>query len=96
MADSERIVIKAENCSGCLLCALACSFFTTPERAFSPAHAKIAVRPGAAESWFTVQLLPACDGCGVCVQYCAFDALAIPHRGAATAVAATPRDAGGK
>lgn len=90
MAGPQRIVIKAENCSGCLLCSLACSFFTTTERAFSPSKAQIVVRPGSAETWFTVDLLPDCDGCGICVKYCAFDALSIPHRGSSAAVFSAP------
>jgi ferredoxin len=48
------------------------------------------VRPGGADTWFTVDLLPDCDGCGICVKYCAFDALAIPHRGSSAAVSSTP------
>ncbi len=75
MIASGEISIAAENCSGCLRCALACSFFTSPERAFNPSKSSIQVIPGLEDGQFEVVLTEGCTHCGICVDYCEFDVL---------------------
>ncbi len=72
---SEVRVTKEENCSGCRLCALACSFFISPERAFSLSKSQIRVARTDGENRFKVGLLEDCLGCGICVDYCHYGVL---------------------
>ena len=71
----HTISIAPENCSGCLRCALACSFFTTSEREFNISKSKITVLPGWQQGEFEITLGEECNHCGICVQYCEFGAL---------------------
>jgi Fe-S-cluster-containing hydrogenase component 2 len=73
----EVKAIKEEKCSGCRLCALACSFFVSPERVFSLSKAQIRIDRIDGQNRFTVHLLEGCLGCGICVEYCHYGVLAI-------------------
>jgi NAD-dependent dihydropyrimidine dehydrogenase PreA subunit len=64
-----------ENCSGCRLCALACSFQNSIEREFSLAAAAIRVARVGRENVFRPRLTDDCTGCGVCVSYCEYGVL---------------------
>ena len=75
MARIAGISIAAEHCSGCMRCALACSFFTTRERVFNLSKSKIVVVPGWEQGQFEITLNEECTHCGVCVPYCDFGAL---------------------
>lgn len=70
----EIIIDQKENCSGCLLCALACSFFTG-EKKFNPSEAKISIKRNQ-QNRFLVELRDDCTRCGMCVNYCHFGVLA--------------------
>ncbi len=69
------IKVKAVNCSGCLRCALACSFYNTKERVFSFAESQIVVRPDENDAWFNIEFREDCIACGICVDHCDFGAL---------------------
>lgn len=71
----RRIWIYPENCTGCLRCALACSYFATKEREFNISRAKIAILPGWQQRDFDIELDDECNHCGICVEYCEFGAL---------------------
>lgn len=68
-------VVAEENCSGCLICALACSFFNTPERVFNPSRAYIQVERKSGENEFRVRFQPECLHCGICKDYCPYGVL---------------------
>ena len=70
-----EISIAPDHCSGCLRCALACSFFTSPERAFNLSQSKIMVVPSWEQGRFEITLSEECNYCGVCVRYCEFGVL---------------------
>jgi len=70
----EIIVDKLENCSGCLLCSLACSFFTG-KKEFNPSEAKINIRRKNKENRYSVNFLEECTQCGLCVNYCHYGVL---------------------
>jgi len=70
------MVIAQENCSGCLSCALACSFFNTPERVFNPARAYVRIERREGQNRFVVSYLDECLECGVCVERCNYGVLA--------------------
>ncbi|MBA3036863.1 MAG: hypothetical protein FP814_10275 [Desulfobacterium sp.] len=70
-----RITIAPDLCTGCLRCALACSFFTSPEKTFNLSNSRITVLPGYDLRQFEIAFKDACDQCGICVQYCEFGAL---------------------
>jgi NAD-dependent dihydropyrimidine dehydrogenase PreA subunit len=69
-------VAAPQNCSGCRLCALACSFHNTPQREFSLAAAAIRIGRVRNENTFQPEILDDCTGCGRCVSYCAYGVLA--------------------
>jgi formate hydrogenlyase subunit 6/NADH:ubiquinone oxidoreductase subunit I len=69
--------IKEEICSGCRLCALACSFFVSPLRAFSLSKSNIRIERLNGQNRFRIHLLERCLACGICVDYCHYAVLAI-------------------
>ncbi len=76
MSRAFRVsIISPESCSGCLRCSLACSFFTSPDRAFNPARSKIQVIHGQEDGLFQIELSQKCTHCGICVEYCEFGVL---------------------
>ncbi|MFC2000868.1 4Fe-4S dicluster domain-containing protein [Chloroflexota bacterium] len=75
MVRNRELSIAPEHCSGCLRCALACSFFTTRQRSFNPSQSKIQVTVGPEDGQFEVRLTEDCNHCGICIQYCEFGVL---------------------
>lgn len=69
------ILIAPEQCSGCLRCALACSFLKSPERKFNLSQSRITVLPDWEQGVYEITLSEECDGCGICVDYCEFGVL---------------------
>jgi|GEM_PF-3362305 len=63
-------VVAPWNCSGCLNCALACSFFNTPERVFNPARAHIKIHSLEGQNQFVVEFSNDCVQCGLCTERC--------------------------
>ena len=74
MVNVSGISVTAENCSGCLLCCLACSFFTSPERVFNLSRSMIKVRR-AQDRRFRIEFSEDCTACGICVDYCHYGVL---------------------
>lgn len=74
MSSVSGVSVTPENCSGCLLCCLACSFFNSPERVFNLSRSMIKVR-GAQDGGFEIEFSEDCTGCGLCVNYCHYGAL---------------------
>lgn len=72
-------VANEKNCSGCYLCALACSFFTAGEHSFNPAEAMIKISRKNGSNTFSVVLRDDCIECGKCVDYCFYDVLTFEH-----------------
>ena len=74
--NTTKILETAEaQCTGCLRCMLACSFFTSGRYEFNPSLSKIRVEPGSGDGEFEIVFLEGCDTCGICTRYCEFDAL---------------------
>lgn len=65
------------RCSGCLRCQLACSHRYTG--VFNPSKARIMINTDPL-GWRIV-LTESCNGCGICVDHCFYDALAKESRG---------------
>jgi Fe-S-cluster-containing hydrogenase component 2 len=70
-----KISIAPKNCSGCLRCALACSYLTSPRREFNLSKSRITVLPGWEQGEFEITLSEECTSCGICVMYCEFGVL---------------------
>ena len=75
MTHIHWISTKPETCSGCLCCALACSFFTSTERAFNPSQSKIRIVPDPDDGRFEIEFTEDCTLCGICADYCEFGVL---------------------
>lgn len=77
---ARPILVDAAKCAGCRACQLRCSLRF--EGAFVPALAKIQVRRlvGDEAREFDVRIAEDCDGCGLCVRYCLYGALALGQR----------------
>jgi formate hydrogenlyase subunit 6/NADH:ubiquinone oxidoreductase subunit I len=63
----------SDKCSGCLTCLLACSYFT--EGVFSLTRAKLRISRYEEGSRFMITFLPNCIKCGLCADYCPWDAI---------------------
>lgn len=59
-----------EKCTGCLVCALECSFLY--EGRFSPSDSRIIINKAYENS---IIFAPECTRCGVCADACPFGAL---------------------
>jgi len=70
----KKVKAYPEKCSGCMSCALACSWTFTG--AFNPLKSRILINwPGDAQR--SIIFTRECTNCGVCVEYCNFDALEV-------------------
>lgn len=65
------IQVFTDRCSGCLRCQLACSDLFS--KVFNPSLSRIRVTFSGADC--SIYLTEECDGCGVCVDHCFFDAV---------------------
>jgi thioredoxin reductase/NAD-dependent dihydropyrimidine dehydrogenase PreA subunit len=69
------IIADPAKCTGCLICELRCSLRF--EHTFAPLKAKIKIqRLIMADNEFEISFTDDCDGCGICVRYCPYEALA--------------------
>ncbi|HPC47054.1 MAG TPA: hypothetical protein PLW83_03340 [Deltaproteobacteria bacterium] len=68
----HRIETYPERCTGCLRCALRCSYIFTGR--FNPCAARIRVR--VEKDRCEIELGDACTGCGECAKACLYGALA--------------------
>lgn len=76
MTAEKQMTINSDNCTGCLLCGLACSVIK--HRLFNPTMAYIQVKRDLHKGPFerySVEFTDACDNCGFCVDFCAYEAL---------------------
>ena len=70
----HSVVAHPEKCAGCMSCALACSWTFTG--LFNPLKSRILINwPG--DSQRSIIFTRECTNCGVCVEYCNFDALEV-------------------
>jgi len=71
---TREVKAYPEKCAGCMSCALACSW--TFHGAFNPLRSGIRINwPGDAQR--TIIFTKECTDCGVCVEYCNFNALEV-------------------
>ncbi len=72
----SRFKIDSDKCTGCLLCALACSFVKT--QAFGLAQSRVQIGRDLVkgpQERYSISFSDNCDGCGVCAHYCNYDAI---------------------
>lgn len=74
MKIKNKIVTNNINCVGCLTCALHCSL--TKQGIFNPMKAYIRI-DSSAYILNIISFAEDCDGCGICVNFCPYNALAI-------------------
>jgi len=73
VGKGKRMETLPDNCTGCTLCQLACSFVKFG--VFNPARAYIAItRVGTQHRWHA-EFTEGCDVCGYCAPFCKYDAI---------------------
>ncbi len=75
MRNKKVKVTNPENCSGCQMCALVCSFFNSKEKHFSLSKALIKISRINGEERFRAEILPQCNNCGICTKFCLYNVL---------------------
>lgn len=75
MSHPKEITADVQACSGCLRCALACSYFVSPGKMFNLSKSKITIVPSWDQTHFEIDFTEDCTSCGICVKYCEFGAL---------------------
>ena len=65
-------VVNPENCSGCTICALVCSFHNGPDRSFQPAAAHLRILRINGLNRFRIEFSSDCNGCGLCATHCGY------------------------
>ena len=66
-----EIETHPSKCVGCLLCQLICSF--NYEKMFNPSKSRILIERS--DNGFKINFADECTLCGLCVQFCVYDAL---------------------
>jgi Fe-S-cluster-containing dehydrogenase component len=75
-----HIIINSENCVGCRLCQMRCSFRFTKRFSFS--DAKIDIDWNEEQCRYDVSLNEECNCCGLCVASCVYGTLTLKKEGA--------------
>jgi formate hydrogenlyase subunit 6/NADH:ubiquinone oxidoreductase subunit I len=75
-----NIITNAENCVGCQLCQMRCSFRLT--RRFSFSDARIDIDWNEKQCRYDISLNDSCDRCGLCVTACVYGALMLEKKDA--------------
>ncbi len=74
MTNLTRIAVVPERCSGCLRCALACSFHESAPPTFNVSRSRIQVSPDR-DGGFEIAFSEDCVLCGRCIDHCEFGVL---------------------
>jgi Fe-S-cluster-containing dehydrogenase component len=73
------IIIFSENCVGCRLCQMRCSFRFTKRFSFSDARIDIEWDEG--KYRYGINFSEGCDQCGLCASVCVYEALTLKRKG---------------
>jgi formate hydrogenlyase subunit 6/NADH:ubiquinone oxidoreductase subunit I len=77
---SLDIITNSENCVGCLLCQMRCSFHFTKRFSFS--DARIDIEWNEEQCSYHIDINGGCDRCGLCVAACVYGALILERKSA--------------
>lgn len=69
--------ICAENCTGCMRCQLICSYKVN--KTFGYDLARIRIKRVGFEEEYDVSFSEECNRCGLCLQYCTYNAICKPQ-----------------
>ncbi len=76
-SPEKKLRVVEDKCTGCLNCALICSFSHVQE--FNPEKSLIRIK-GTPEL-LSIEIDDRCDHCMLCAKYCAYGALEIARTG---------------
>jgi Pyruvate/2-oxoacid:ferredoxin oxidoreductase delta subunit len=68
-----KINISEENCTGCRICQMICSWAN--EGGFYPSRSLITIENSDNEAHFGIRIDNGCKNCGLCATYCTSKAL---------------------
>ncbi|NVM02567.1 MAG: hypothetical protein HWN67_09545 [Candidatus Helarchaeota archaeon] len=69
--QTNKIIVHEENCTGCLICQLICSF--THKKTFNPSASCILIQT--LNHSKKISFTSECNNCGLCAKYCLYKAL---------------------
>lgn len=72
-------IVRADKCTGCGMCVLACSSIKQHVFSFGLSHSFIEILPAEEAAQFSVRFTGDCDGCTYCLSFCGFDAIEEPE-----------------
>ena len=74
MASKYKIIVNNSKCTGCLTCALECSFVR--QKLFNPMNAYIQIS-SKFDKLCAITFTDECDNCCICARKCPYGALTI-------------------
>ena len=74
-----NIITDPENCVGCRLCQMRCSFRFAKRFSFS--DTRIDIEWNEEQCRYDINLNEGCDGCGLCARSCVYGGLTLEREG---------------
>ena len=79
MKKGFNIITEPENCVGCRLCQMRCSFRFSKRFSFS--DARIEIEWNEEKCRYGIRLTEGCDGCGLCARSCVYGSITLEREG---------------
>ena len=77
--ENTGFVVRADLCTGCRMCVLACSAIKLESFSFSNVTSLVEIAEHEGPASFGVRFTDGCDGCSYCLEFCGFGAIEKPE-----------------